>query len=104
LGALEAAREAGARAALLACAAPPPDEAASLALVLLLDTGPEALSGSTRLKAGTATKCALNAITTGAMARLGAVMDDLMVDVAASNAKLRARAERIVAALVPAEP
>lgn len=104
LGALEAARGAGAPAALLACAPPPPAEAAPLALVLLLDTGPEALSGSTRLKAGTATKCALNAITTGAMARLGAVMDDLMVDVAATNAKLRARAERIVAALVPAEP
>lgn len=99
LGMLEAARAAGARVGLLACAAPPPGLALDLRLVLA--TGPELLSGSTRLKAGTATKCALNAITTGAMARLGKVMDDLMVDVAPTNDKLRARARRIVATLVP---
>ncbi len=103
LGTLEAARAAGARAALLCCSPPPAPEAADLDLAIVLDTGPEALSGSTRLKAGTATKCVLNAITTGAMALRGKVMDDLMVDVAATNAKLRARAERIVAALVPSE-
>lgn len=101
LGLLQAAREAGARTGLLSCA--PPPEGLALDLRLVLPTGPELLSGSTRLKAGTATKCALNALTTGAMARLGKVMDDLMVDVAPTNEKLRARARRIVAELVPSD-
>ncbi|MGE0706810.1 MAG: N-acetylmuramic acid 6-phosphate etherase [Planctomycetota bacterium] len=99
-GALDAAAAAGTPAGLLCCSPPPPD-APARALTLLLETGPEVLTGSTRLKAGTATKCALNAVTTGAMARLGKVMDDLMVDVVASNEKLRGRARRIVAALAP---
>lgn len=101
LALLEAGREAGARTGLVACAAPPAD--LRVDVTVLLETGPEALSGSTRMKAGTATKCALNAITTGAMALLGKVMDDLMVDVQPTNAKLRARARRIVAALVPCD-
>lgn len=101
LGLLDAAARAGARRGLVACAAPPPGLELDVALVL--DTGPELLSGSTRLKAATATKCALNAITTGAMALAGKVMDDLMVDVQPTNAKLRARARRIVAALVPCD-
>jgi N-acetylmuramic acid 6-phosphate etherase len=58
--------------------------------------GPEALTGSTRLKAGTATKLALNTITTGAMIRLGKTYGNLMVDLRTSSAKLRDRAERIV--------
>lgn len=101
LGLLEAAGAAGARRGLVACAAPP--DGLELDVAVVLATGPELLSGSTRLKAATATKCALNAITTGAMALLGKVMDDLMVDVQPTNAKLRARARRIVGALVPCD-
>jgi N-acetylmuramic acid 6-phosphate etherase len=58
--------------------------------------GPEVLSGSTRLKAGTATKLVLNQLTTGAMVRLGKAFGNLMVDLRASNVKLRARTNRIV--------
>jgi N-acetylmuramic acid 6-phosphate etherase len=71
--------------------------AAELAIVLA--TGPEALTGSTRLKAGTAQKIALNAISTAVMVRLGKVHDNLMVDVVAGNRKLRARALRLVCAI-----
>jgi N-acetylmuramic acid 6-phosphate etherase len=67
--------------------------------LLLLATGPEILTGSTRLKAGTATKLALNAISTALMVRGGLVYDNLMVNVRASNVKLRDRAARIVGAL-----
>jgi N-acetylmuramic acid 6-phosphate etherase len=59
-------------------------------------TGPEIISGSTRLKAGTAQKLVLNTISTLVMVRLGRTYGDLMVDVRASNAKLRRRAQRIV--------
>ena len=62
-------------------------------------TGPEVLTGSTRLKAGTATKLVLNTISTLAMVRLGKVYENLMVDLRATNAKLRDRAARIVATL-----
>jgi N-acetylmuramic acid 6-phosphate etherase len=58
--------------------------------------GPEVLSGSTRLKAGTATKLVLNMLTTGAMVRLGKTFGNLMVDLRATNNKLRARSKRIV--------
>jgi N-acetylmuramic acid 6-phosphate etherase len=58
--------------------------------------GPEVLSGSTRLKAGTATKLVLNMLTTGAMVRLGKTYGNLMVDLRATNSKLRARSNRIV--------
>jgi N-acetylmuramic acid 6-phosphate etherase len=71
-------------------------------LVLAPDMGPEVLTGSTRLKAGTATKLVLNLLTTLAMVRLGKVASNLMVDVNASNAKLRARAVRIVCELTRA--
>lgn len=71
-------------------------------LVLAPDLGPEILTGSTRLKAGTATKLVLNLLTTLAMVRLGKVASNLMVDVNASNAKLRARAVRIVCELTQA--
>ncbi len=66
------------------------------ALVIAPDVGPEILTGSTRLKAGTATKLVLNILTTLAMVRLGKVMGNLMVDLNPSNAKLRDRAVRIV--------
>jgi N-acetylmuramic acid 6-phosphate etherase len=66
---------------------------------IVLATGPETLAGSTRLKAGTAQKIALNAISTAVMVRLGKVHDNLMVDLVASNAKLRRRALRLVTVL-----
>jgi N-acetylmuramic acid 6-phosphate etherase len=66
---------------------------------ILLATGPEVLTGSTRLKAGTATKLALNTISTALMVLAGKVHGNLMVDVKASNVKLRDRAARIVVAL-----
>jgi N-acetylmuramic acid 6-phosphate etherase len=65
-------------------------------LGILLDTGPEVLTGSTRLKAGTAQKLALNRITTAAMVLAGRVAGNHMIDLTGSNAKLRARAVRIV--------
>jgi N-acetylmuramic acid 6-phosphate etherase len=100
LGAFAHAKALGARAPLtgfLVCApiAPP----AGVDHLLVLDTGPEVLTGSTRMKAGTATKLALNTISTTLMVRGGKVYQNLMVDVRASNAKLRDRAARIVAAL-----
>lgn len=68
-------------------------------LGILLDTGPEVLTGSTRLKAGTAQKLALNRISTTAMVLSGKVVENLMVDVKAKNAKLKDRCCRIVAEL-----
>jgi N-acetylmuramic acid 6-phosphate etherase len=62
-------------------------------------TGPEVITGSTRLKAGTATKLVLNTISTIAMVQLGKVYENLMVDLRATNAKLQDRAERIVATI-----
>jgi N-acetylmuramic acid 6-phosphate etherase len=65
-------------------------------IVIALDTGAEVLTGSTRLKAGSATKAALNAITTAAMVRLGKTYENLMVDLRPGSAKLEDRARRIV--------
>ncbi|MEY2408370.1 MAG: N-acetylmuramic acid 6-phosphate etherase [Verrucomicrobiota bacterium] len=73
------------------------------AIVITPDIGPEILTGSTRLKAGTATKLVLNIFTTLAMVRLGKVRSNLMIDVKASNVKLRDRAVRIVGQLTGAE-
>lgn len=72
-------------------------------VVLVPPIGPEVLTGSTRLKAGTATKMVLNILTTLAMVRLGKVVSNLMVDVNPANAKLRERALRIVRQLVPVD-
>jgi N-acetylmuramic acid 6-phosphate etherase len=95
--ALAEARRRGARTVLLTCAAATGlGEVAEL--VVALDTGPEVLTGSTRLKAGSATKAALNAMTTAAMVGLGKVFENLMVDLRPGSAKLRDRAVRIVAA------
>jgi len=97
LGALASARSSGARTILITCT--PPGEISDVAdLVLALDTGPEVLTGSTRLKAGSATKAVLNAITTAAMVRLGKVYGNLMVDLRPGSAKLRDRALRIIEA------
>ena len=67
-------------------------------LTIELATGPEVLTGSTRMKAGTATKLVLNMISTGVMIRRGAVYGNLMVEVQPTNAKLVDRAQRIIAA------
>jgi N-acetylmuramic acid 6-phosphate etherase len=68
-------------------------------VVITLAVGPEILAGSTRLKAGTATKVALNIISTGAMIGLGKVRGNLMIDLHTTSTKLRERAVRIVADL-----
>lgn len=73
-------------------------------VVIAPDVGPEVLTGSTRLKAGTATKLILNMLTTLAMARTGKVIGNLMVDLNPSNEKLRERAVRIVCELTGGEP
>ena len=65
-------------------------------VLIVVRVGPEALTGSTRLKAGTATKLVLNTISTGAMVRLGKAYGNLMVDLMALSEKLRDRGERIV--------
>lgn len=94
--ALEHARSLPAATALIACS-PPPRETRELADILILPiTGPEVVTGSTRMKAGTATKLVLNTITTGAMIRLGKTYGNLMVDMRATNAKLLDRSERIL--------
>lgn len=70
--------------------------------LIAVETGPEVITGSTRLKAGTATKLILNAVTSLSMVRLGKVMDNLMIDLNPSNAKLRDRAARMVMELTGA--
>ncbi len=65
--------------------------------------GPEVVTGSTRMKAGTATKLVLNTMTTAAMIRMGKVYGNLMVDLRATNAKLQDRSERIVMAATGAD-
>ena len=70
-------------------------------LGILMDTGPEVLTGSTRLKAGTSQKLVLNRISTAAMVLSGKVIENLMVDVKAKNAKLKERCIRIVRDLAP---
>ena len=95
-GALAHAREVGATTALIACSEPPQSMRDVTDILILPIVGPEALTGSTRLKAGTATKLVCNMITTGAMIRIGKSYGNLMVDLRATNAKLSDRAERIV--------
>src|SRR5213592_1025014 len=110
LGALACAKWIGARTILLTCnptvvAGVSPAAAGTVAstmdaeLVIALAVGPEVLTGSTRLKAGTATKAALNIMSTGAMVALGKVRGNLMIDLHTTNAKLRNRAVRVVADL-----
>jgi len=99
LGALAEARKRGAQTILLTCN-PARTRGEAFDLEIDLATGPELLTGSTRLKAGTATKLALNIISTGAMVALGKVRGNLMVDLAISNTKLRDRAARLVAEVV----
>jgi N-acetylmuramic acid 6-phosphate etherase len=97
-GAVEQARRRGARTAFVTCA---PEVKGQIAVDVVINpvVGPEVVTGSTRMKAGTATKLVLNTLTTAAMIRLGKVYGNLMVDLRATNAKLRDRSERIVAEL-----
>jgi N-acetylmuramic acid 6-phosphate etherase len=95
-GALTRAKEIGARTAIVACSPPPSDTLVQADIPIVAITGPEVVTGSTRMKAGTATKLILNMITTGAMIRLGKTYGNLMVDLRATNLKLKDRSERIV--------
>ena len=115
LGALAHAKSLVARTILLTCnpavaavvdrGGPQPAAAAAttIDLVIALAVGPEILTGSTRLKAGTATKAALNIISTGVMVALGKVRGNLMIDLRTSSAKLRDRAVRVVVDLAQCE-
>ena len=95
-GALARGAARGARTVLLSCTDPPADLLANVDVAILPKVGPEVLTGSTRLKAGTATKMVLNMVTTGAMIRWGRAYGNLMVDLRALSAKLVGRGERIV--------
>jgi N-acetylmuramic acid 6-phosphate etherase len=99
--ALDEAARRRARAVFVTCAAAaaPGQKSVRADVVVRLPVGPELVAGSTRLKAGTATKLALNAISTAAMVRLGKVWRGRMVDLVATNAKLRDRAARILVEL-----
>jgi len=103
IGALDYAREKGAYAIGFSC-----NQNAELIkhadLNIIPVVGPEVLSGSTRLKAGTATKMVLNMLTTGAMVRMGKTFSNLMVDVRATNVKLIERATRIITELTGCAP
>ncbi len=111
LGALARGRSLGAKTILLTCnptvagggdagrPGSPTPATMNVDLVITLAVGPELLTGSTRLKAGTATKVALNIIGTGAMVALGKVRGNLMIDLHASSTKLRDRAVRVLAEL-----
>jgi N-acetylmuramic acid 6-phosphate etherase len=92
---LRYASERGARRILIICNTEPDDAAQFADIVISVPVGPEVLTGSTRLKAGTATKLVLNMLTTAAMVRLGKCYENLMVDLKAGSQKLKARARRI---------
>jgi len=98
VGALARAKSLGAKTILLSCN-PARDQKINVDLAIDLAVGPEILTGSTRLKAGTATKIALNIVSTGAMVALGKVKGNLMIDLNTSSTKLRDRATRMVAEL-----
>ena len=85
-----------ARTVLVTCAEPPAVLRETCDVVIFVPVGPEVVTGSTRMKAGTATKLVLNTLTTGAMIRLGKIYGNLMVDLKAWNEKLVDRSERII--------
>ncbi len=95
-GALGRARERGAKTGFILCTPPPDSLLGGHDVVIAPLTGPEVVTGSTRMKAGTATKLVLNSITTAAMVRLGKVDGNLMVDLQVTCRKLQDRAERIL--------
>jgi N-acetylmuramic acid 6-phosphate etherase len=94
-GAMAKARQVGAGTVFVTCA-PQSKKLISADIIINPVVGPEVITGSTRMKAGTATKLVLNTLTTAAMVKTGKVHGNLMVDLRATNAKLRDRSERIV--------
>jgi N-acetylmuramic acid 6-phosphate etherase len=94
--ALRRARDLGARTVFLSCSEPPTELRDSCEVCITVLVGPEIVTGSTRMKAGTATKLVLNTLTTGAMIRIGKTYGNLMVDLRAWNDKLVDRSQRIV--------
>lgn len=101
-GALRHARSVGATTGLVSCN-PHAPLAQLVDVAVLVDTGPEAVTGSTRMKAGTAQKMVLNTFSTAVMVRLGKVYSNLMVDVLPTNEKLRGRVLRMLAQASGAE-
>lgn len=99
LGALAKAREIGCRTVALTCNADTPLTRAA-DVVIVCDTGPEVVTGSTRLKAGNAQKFVLNMLSTAAMIKTGKVYENLMINLKPSNEKLRGRVVRITAAIL----
>lgn len=98
LGAIERARELGAKTIFFTCVAPDHIEV-DVDVLISVQVGPEIVTGSTRMKAGTATKMVLNMITTVAMVKRGKVYENLMVDLKATNKKLEDRSRRIIATI-----
>ena len=94
--ALGRAQALGARTVFLSCSEPPTQLLQSCDICITVLVGPEIVTGSTRMKAGTATKLVLNSLTTGAMIRIGKTYGNLMVDLRAWNEKLVDRSQRIV--------
>ncbi len=94
--AVRRAHERGAKTGMIACSVIPEAVLGFVDVAIVPIVGPEVVTGSTRMKAGTATKLVLNMITTGAMIRLGKTYGNLMVDLRATNDKLKDRSERIV--------
>jgi N-acetylmuramic acid 6-phosphate etherase len=103
-GALERAIELGAHTAILACSVPPADLRKKVTVAIVPLTGPEVITGSTRLKAGTATKMVLNMLTTVAMIKWGKTYGNLMVDVQTGSEKLKDRAKRILGVVTGLDP
>lgn len=101
LAGLAHARSVGAKTVFLCCN---PEAASPAELTIAIETGPEAIGGSTRLKAGTATKLVLNMLSTGAMALSGRVFEGLMVAMRPSNDKLQNRAVRMLQSLLTVTP
>jgi N-acetylmuramic acid 6-phosphate etherase len=93
---LSRAQTLGARTAIVSCSEPPKLLRETCDVCIVIAVGPEVVTGSTRMKAGTATKLVLNTLTTGAMIRLGKTYGNLMVDLRAWNDKLIDRSQRIV--------
>lgn len=98
LGALTEAKSLGAKTVFFTCVNPA-DISVDADVIIAPQVGPEVVTGSTRMKAGTATKLVLNMITTTAMIKMGKVYENLMVDLKATNYKLTDRARRIIASI-----